>query len=107
MIDLFVGQNTHVIELSDLRLQPQDRLVDDASVRATLTDLTGDVPTNVPDPITMPAVEGESGKYRGTIPADADLTNGEYYVVTVTAVDGSTSLEKEATVEADVRDEPT
>ena len=90
---LYVGDNTHLVEVKDLK--DNDGVVQtDATVQLTaLVDkLTGDAVTGVTLPLSMPHVS--SGLYRATLPHGLSATAGLLYLATIKAI-GSQSFRAE------------
>lgn len=87
---LYVGDNTHVVEVSDL--QDSTGTVDTlATVQMTaLVDKrTGTTVTGVTLPIAMPHIA--AGLYRATVPHGLSVVAGRTYLATIKAV-GSQSF---------------
>lgn len=87
MMDVIYLSNANVVELASLTNGVTDALVGAATVRCTLTDSAGVAVTGATGlswPITMAAVAGATGTYRGTLPHTLTLTTGTY-TATITA----------------------
>lgn len=107
---IIVRLSDNVIEVTNLRNTVTRALLSAATVTATLraadnTILSGGTVTN---PLTLSAVAGEPGSYRGTFPAQdvdtpAALANGDLVTVTI-AADGGTGLFRTKTFIAEVKD---
>lgn len=99
MIRLWAGDNTHYIELSELKLQPSGDYVNDATVEAYLLKDGEDV-TGAGNPISLSADANTDGRYEGTIPADAEINANERYEIRVVADNGTEKAEWEESVNA-------
>lgn len=99
--NLYVGNNTHVIELVDLK-DPDGNLVSSASVSMTeLLDSDGAAVAGVTPPIAMSLVS--AGYYRGTLPDGLTLTVGDLYFARVKATSGGFKYDARETLIAKVR----
>lgn len=91
MMTLEVGSSNR-ITLSGLVWTDDDEPVNDATVTMTLVDAAGEVVEDAED-LELAYVVGSDGTYRGTIPADVELSAETPYVLWVTAeADGSTRV---------------
>jgi hypothetical protein len=90
---LYVGDNTHLVEVKDLK-DNDGAVQTDATVQLTaLVDkLTGDAVTGVTLPLSMPHVS--AGLYRATLPHGLSVTAGQLYLATIKAI-GSQSFRAE------------
>lgn len=93
-MDLYVGENTHMIELTGLTLQPDGSKVNGATVTADIREKdSGDRPTGLSSEISLTADQNTDGRYDGTLDASVELGLYTQYEVTVTADNGTESAE--------------
>lgn len=86
---LYVG-NTSIIEVDGLADQDGAYQNDAAVTLQSLVDKrTGVAVSGVTVPLTLSYVASSNGKYRGTIPHDADVTAGRVYIATILAISGA------------------
>lgn len=87
---IYVG-NDNIIEFGSGALLTDEITGDtipDATVEVTLKDADGVDIVGETWPLSMPAVEGESGNYRATLADELVLTVGQKVTAEVTADDG-------------------
>jgi len=83
---LYVG-NTSIIEVDGLADQDGTYQNDATVTLQSLVDKrTGVAVSGVTVPLTLSYVASSNGKYRGTIPHDADVTAGRVYIATILAI---------------------
>lgn len=81
---LYVGDNTHLVEVVDLK-DHADAVQTDATVQMTaLVDSEGTTVTGVTLPLAMPHVA--AGLYRATVPHGLSVVVGAIYRATIKAV---------------------
>lgn len=86
---LYVGDNTHVVEVSNLR-DHENTLDTGATVRleALVDRQTGEAVTGpgLTLPLVLPHVTAEPGTYRETLPAGLSAVANRWYLATLTAL---------------------
>jgi len=83
--------NANIVELSGLSNGMTDTPVGAAAVSVTLTDAAGDELPGTVWPVTMYAVDGSPGTFRGVIPATVGLALNDTVTMHVdAAADGMT-----------------
>ena len=83
-MDVIFISNANVVEVSSLTNGLTSTLIGGATVRCTLKDSAGvnvTGATGLSWPITMSAVTGSTGTYRGTLPYTLSLSTGTYTAV--------------------------
>lgn len=92
-MDVVYRANDNVIELSAVTNGQTDALIGGATVSVTLTDSTGATvtATGVSWPVTMSAVSGATGTYRGVLPYTLSLTADAVYYAEINC-DAGTDL---------------
>lgn len=103
-MNLYVGENTHFIELTDLKEQPNGTLVNSATVKADIKDHDGNRPTGLTGEITLSADTSTAGRYTGTLDASVELEEHKQYEVTITAETGGANAKWTETITAEERD---
>jgi hypothetical protein len=103
-MNLYVGENTHLIELTDLTLQPNGNVVSNATVTADIKDHEDNRPTGLSGTITLSPDANTAGRYEGTLDASVELELSKQYDVTITADTGSYSAEWTEEITANRRD---
>lgn len=102
---LYIGENTHMIELTGLTLQPDGSKVNGATVTADIREVdSGNRPTGLSSDITLSADQSTDGRYDGTLNASVELEKYKAYNVTVTADNGTESAEWVEEIVAEERD---
>jgi len=101
---LYVGENTHLLEVNDLKLQPSGNVVNNATVKADIKDQDGNRPTGLSGQLTLSADPNTGGRYDGTLDASVEVELHKQYDVTITADTGSESAEWIETIIAEERD---
>lgn len=90
-MDVIYRSNDNVVELSAVTNGQTAALIGSATVEVTLTDSAGTAitATGVSWPVTMAAVTGATGTYRGVLPYTLSLTADTVYYAAITCDGGS------------------
>jgi len=87
--DIFVGQNSHVFMLRNVRNMKNDELINDAVVLLrSVDDISGVTVSGVSFPLVMPS--SGDGEYSVTVPSSADFQKKTLYkaYIVATAIGG-------------------
>lgn len=100
---LWEGDNSHFVEVTNLKLQPNGGLVNNATVEVRILD-DGNPVNGYSDPLPLTPDSQTDGRYTADLPSATEIVAGTTYEVVITADAGSAQAEWRGDVRARERE---